>query len=105
MVLEVATKARDTVAGLIAAYRGSPEPEVWEPYAQGLIHQHARLYVILWLEEDRPVGRVQDDRRIVARGTLTQTLKKKLRWLTTKVAIVDRARARIPDLQVSYLGD
>ncbi|MCP4662516.1 MAG: hypothetical protein GY856_44535 [bacterium] len=103
LALAVARKVRDTISGLVAAYRRSLEPEIWRPYVSALMRQQKRLYVALWLEEDRPAGKVLTQRRVVARGTLTKTLKGRLRWLTTKVAVLDREQPSLPELQVAGL--
>lgn len=104
LALEVAFKVRDTLSGLVAAHRRSSEPETWEPYVRTLSQPQRRLSVVLWLEEDRPAGKVRSQREAAARGTLTQILKKRLRWLTTKVAVVDRDGSHLPDLEVIYKG-
>ncbi len=103
LALEVARKVRDTIPGLVAAYRRCSEPEVWRPYVSALMRRQKRLYVALWIEEDRPAGKVLTRRRVVSRGTLTKTLKQKLRWLTTKVAVLDREQPSLPDLRVAGL--
>jgi hypothetical protein len=104
LALELALKVRDTVSGLVAAFRRSSESDIWGAYVRALAHLEKRLFVVLWLEEDRPTGKALAQRQLVTRGILTQEVKKRLRWLTTKVVIVDRIRSRLPDLEVSYLG-
>ncbi len=104
LALEVAKKVRDTISGLMAAFRRSSEPEIWEPYVRALIRTENHLFVVLWLEEDRPSGKVLTQRRTVGRGMLTKILRARLRWLTTKVTVVDRWQSWLPDLQVDYLG-
>jgi hypothetical protein len=100
---EVAGKVRDTIAGLVGAHQCSSEPEFWEPYASALVRRTRPIRVILWLEHDHPPGPVLARRWKSVRMILAQTLKTKLRWLTTKVAVVGHDEAQLQDLVVSSL--
>ena len=97
---EIAWKARDTLPGLIAAHRARLDGESWEPFVSALTDPACRLSVVLWLEEDRPSRGPWARRRTVARGTLTKQLKRKLRWLTTHIAVLERGTTALPDVEI-----
>lgn len=85
---EVAHKVCDTVAGLLGAHRVRQQEEArWRPFGEALASLGAELRVILWLEEDVHHG--------PARAmTLADSLKSKLRWLTTKVIVANLKNPR-----------
>ena len=96
---EIALKVRDTIAGVIGAVRMSGEPETWRPYVNAMRAREKHLRIVLWLEEDRNVGRPEAT-------TLTEMIKKEIFWITTRVLVVNR---RIfndipPDLAVVSLA-
>lgn len=103
LALEVALKVRDTLSGLIGASRTSSEPEVWDTSVEALLDRRRALRVVLWLEEDptRQQAMVQRAQMSV----LVDLLKKRLRWLTTKVFVLNQAthRAALPDMTVRSL--
>jgi hypothetical protein len=88
LAVEVAKKVRDTIAGVAAArHRGKADP--WNDFAQCLIQEERPAQVLLWLEGELPAdprGRGQNRLQVIG-----STLKKQLRWLTTKVLVTNLA--------------
>jgi hypothetical protein len=85
LMIEVAQKVRDSIAGVVGAYRNSSEPVLWRPLAQALVSPRKRLKVLLWLEEDappRPRGREQNRAQVLGR-----LLKVRMAWLTGRVFV------------------
>ena len=97
LLLEVSQKVRDSVACIIAAYQTSSEPEFWQPYAELLLNRQRPIRVVLWLERDvslmprRGSKRRESEKlsklREARKGVRDADLKRKLRWLTSQVAI------------------
>lgn len=110
---EVARKVRDSIAGLIGAHRNASEPESLSRYVDLLVNHDRDVKVVLWMEgpaiaslagNDRR-GRTRQERRKVGVQAFGNLLKRKLRWLTTKVALanLDEYASLLPDLAVSRL--
>ncbi len=53
LISEIGHKARDTIAGLVAAHRTSSEPEIWESFVSALARRSRRLWI-----ENRPLCRI-----------------------------------------------
>ncbi len=98
----VAQKTRDSIAGVVGFFRTSATPDVWWPFMRALCRKHTVVKVLFWLE-DRPLpGPPQ--RRINRAQVQAMEIKRRLRWLTTKVAVVGQGLGGIPDgLTVSDL--
>lgn len=78
---EVARKVRDTIAGLVGARRMRPAEEAtWAPLVDALVDSGEDVQIVLWLEEDIP-------RQPADVFAFMDQLKRKLRWLTTKVLV------------------
>ncbi|NOT02206.1 MAG: hypothetical protein HOP29_16480 [Phycisphaerales bacterium] len=99
LVLEVAQKVRDTVAGVIGAQRNSENQARWSLFTRSMRRGRDEIRVVLWLEQDNEVAqtsplhqRFRGDRGRGELGVLTQQLKKRSKWLTGRVMAVDRAR-------------
>lgn len=91
LAIEVAKKMVGTLATISASCRTSINHEIlWKSY-QKLIrnHQHGRVFVILWKEED-PLPSGQKRLR-VKRGVLGEELKKRLTWLGCKTLVTNSA--------------
>lgn len=109
----VATKVRDSVAGLIGAHRNASKPARWEPYITLLVNRNRDVRVVLWMDEDAPGTATTPARHRQVRRQRNRTgaqatgnvLKKKLRWLTTKVFLTNLAEYAhiLPDLTASSL--
>ncbi|QEH32540.1 hypothetical protein OJF2_10170 [Aquisphaera giovannonii] len=100
LAVEVAQKVRDTIAGIIAAHHRG-KAETWGPHAQCLVTPDRPVKVVLWLEEDLPhipPGRPQNRASV-----LTDALKRELRWLTTKVLVLNIASGSLDGLGVTNL--
>lgn len=80
LATEVAHKVCDTVAGLVGAHRMRVTEGTFRPFGEGLTGAKTDVRVILWLEADHALYAAH-------KMSLTDRLKKKLRWLTPKVAI------------------
>jgi hypothetical protein len=92
---EVAEKVRDSLAGVVAAYRTSAEPEEWKPFVRALSRKASSVHVLLWLEEDairRPPGRRGNDAQV-----LSQKIKQKLRWLAARVFVAGQTLGGRPE--------
>lgn len=81
---EIAQKLRDTIAIITGASRNTThETDFWEALHKLAGNKHKQIKVVFWLEEDitgnpRHAGRM---------STLTQNLKKKCGWLTSKISV------------------
>jgi hypothetical protein len=99
---EVARKVRDSLAGSIGAFRNATTPNALAPVASKLLDQSRPVFVILWLEDDleKDPGRWKEEMH-----TLSEQIKSRLKWLTTKVLVVSRSThaARPPALKVTGL--
>lgn len=87
LFLEVGHKVRDSVAGVRGAARTKNDQDVADLARQ--IAANASLTVVLWLEEDRhATSQPTSTRRAKSRlSTLTQELKRRVRWLTPKAVV------------------
>lgn len=102
LALEVAQKVRDTLAGIVGAYRASSEPEVWQAYARYLANAAPPLYVVLWLEED--LSHTPQERSRQKKSILGNQLKQRLKWLTTRVLVESISSSQLPDVVVKSLS-
>lgn len=101
--IEIGQKVRDSLACIIGAHRtSSSEPELWEKLNQRIHDKRKTIKVILWLEEDMVHSKAAKGRK-PRLSTYQNMLKKKLRWLTTKVLVCDTADTLLTDLRVSNL--
>lgn len=90
LAIEVAQKVRDTVAGLVGAWRNSSDLESWRQSGDALFDRNRRIQVVLFLEQDLP--QTPRERRFSQQDVLTQQIKGRLRWLTTKVLVTSQSR-------------
>jgi len=102
MVLEIAQKVRDTIPSLISANIHSPIIDKWKPFIKALINREEPIRVIFWLEEDRHIPPPQEKRRKNEKNIFMDNLKRKLKWLTSRVLVVDQGTYEkcIPEIQV-----
>lgn len=99
VVLEVALKARDTIAGLVGALR-LPESKFPADALRKTLEKNERVTVVLWLEDDA----LGDDKRAQQQlQTLNETLKTKLAWLNVRTLVLSSRKNWLPDLAVSNL--
>ena len=88
---EVALKVRDTVAGVRGAARTREDQDVAEIAKK--IASRTPLTVLLLLEEDRDAEAVPKStrsRRKGRRSTMSQELKTRVKWLTTRALVGSR---------------
>jgi hypothetical protein len=104
LAMEVGHKVRDTLAGIIGGYRGGNDTD-WKPVMEQLAALGRPIKVVLWLEEDaravsRPPRRGKQQHSVVI-----DDLKKRLRWLTTKVFVASlrEGTSAVPGLRVKSL--
>ncbi len=97
--IEVGQKVRDSLAGVLGAYRVSgADPEFWENISNCLHDKERDIKIVLWLEEDGPAVAVQQKQRSRL-SVYTNKLKKNLRWLTTRVFICNAQSNSLNNLQ------
>ncbi len=98
VALEVALKARDTVAGLLGAWRWSKQEAV---YARKL-KPKLPVKVVLWIESDETNDKKAWSDRL---RVLSEDMDRKLRWLSVRCLAVGKPLGgdSIPDLAVKYL--
>jgi len=85
LMIEVAQKVRDSIAGVVGAHRNSSEPGLWKPFARALVSRRKRVKVLLWLEEDAPPG--PQTRHLNRAQVLAGQLKTRMVWLTSRVLV------------------
>lgn len=100
VALEVALKARDTIAALVGALRQSESKFPADALRQAL-EKNQTVTVVLWLEDDAQT----DERRARQQmNTLNETLKSKLAWLNVRTFVLSsRVQNRLADLSVTNL--
>ncbi len=87
LYIEIAQKVRDSIACIIGGCRNSTHlKEFWLRIGKFLIEGDVRI--VFWLEQDRSVKLRQ--RSKAGLSSHSNELKKKLKWLTTHTAILDR---------------
>lgn len=99
----VATKARDTVAGLIGAARADRDPD-WA------VTRHAldeRVWVVLWIEHAgiEHGTSVRGRRSRVGAGVLAESIRRRCRWLKADAIVCSRDGACLPGLTVRSVAD
>jgi hypothetical protein len=101
LAIEVGQKVRDTVAGIVGAYRTSSDPQKWELFAKKLIANNKVIRIVIWLEYDLPTHNTARDK--VRASVETNIYKKRLNWLTSQVLVTNQTNNNIPNLSVSNL--
>ena len=79
---EVAQKVRDTLAGIVGAYRDPNWTDDFAPFVRQLRRPAASIRIVAWIEDD---GHANDLKRRAA--TDTSMLKRKVRWLTPRAIV------------------
>jgi len=97
LALEVALKSRDTVAGLLGAWRGGKAEGVYDRNLKPTV----LVKVVLWIESDETGDKRAWSDRLRA---LNQDMARKLRWLSVHCLAVGKPLGgnSIPDLHVKY---
>ncbi len=103
LLIEIAQKVRDSIACIIASSQTSNKADNLLPYAKFLCNQKKDIRVILWLEQDFPKHIFNEQRTI--KSVNRNTLKQKLKWLTSKVLVcsINSNKQCLPDVKVSNL--
>ena len=97
---EVGLKVRDSISGILGAFRTSTVPQTWAPFVAVLAERSRSVAVVLWLEEDRATeSHVESQRRKARAATLAAKLK---RDCTTRAFVANTAKSEspLPELQV-----
>jgi hypothetical protein len=100
LAIESGQKIRDTVAGIIGAYRTS-DPQKWSEFARSMTDSRKAIRVVVWLEYDLPEKYIQREK--VRASVETAIYKQKLSWLTSRVLVTNQANNGVPDLVVRNL--
>ncbi|MGL4611258.1 MAG: hypothetical protein ACRCYY_16555 [Trueperaceae bacterium] len=99
LAVEVGQKVKDSIACILGSCRMSSQSERWQVFVQALLKKDIK--VILWLEHDLHQKAI--DRNKARASVEGNVLKTKLRWLTTKVAVIDKKTSNLPHLKVTNL--
>lgn len=84
---EVAEKVRDTLAALAWACERHPlDQDGLATFLRRIVCREAKIPVVLWLEEDRPLADAQA-------SALAEAIKRNLPWLNAKVLVMSRTSA------------
>ena len=101
LAAEVGQKVRDTIAGLVGAYRTSCEPDSWRPFARAISCRQRVLKIIVWLEDDMAKNAQCWSQQA---SVLQNLVKQQTFWITARVLVVNgRAGSAPPGLVVSNL--
>lgn len=93
----VATKVRDTVAGLVGAARQQRD-EAWERTRDALT---AKVWVVLWMEHAAVARNSVQDRRGKGEAIVLQrSITRRCRWLRAHVEVCSRERSCLPGMAV-----
>lgn len=103
LCIEIAQKVRDSLACIIGAHRNSNEIEHWRPYAEILCNPEKSIKVVVWLETDSPPSNLHQRQRF-RNSVSTNTFKRKLKWLTSRVLVCSINSTGLPDLEVRSLS-
>ena len=98
VALEVALKVRDSVAGLVGAWRWNKSEAAYGTSLKPSIP----VKVVLWIESDETNDKKAWSERLRALG---EDMGRKLRWLSVRCLAVGKplGGGSIPDLNVKYL--
>jgi hypothetical protein len=88
LIIEISQKVRDSIAGIFGAGRNpnSYNHDEWKTISNRIANPKSELYIVAWIEEDKPVGYYQKKAKVKSTTTMDK-LKAKLRWLNAKVLI------------------
>lgn len=98
---EIAEKVRDTIAGMVWACNRAPlDAGQVSKFVEPILDRSAKLFVVLWLEEDRPADPA-------AASMLQEKIRRELSWLNPRVLVANRSlsdKKPIQGLVVKSLG-
>lgn len=77
-------KVRDTVGGLVAAYRMSNTPAIWKPFVDGLVDRECRLFVV-WLVK---LAAQSEKSQKTHASTILDLLKREFRRIGARTLVV-----------------
>jgi len=101
IVVEMALKVRDTVAGLVGAAR-QKTPDFDSAEIKKALNPGKELLIVLWLEDDGAKDALRWKQQL---DTLTQEMKEKMKWLNARIFVLSHStQNRLPDLQVANLS-
>jgi len=100
IVVEIALKVRDTVAGLIGAARQNVS-EFDSGEIKRACNRGKDIIIVLWLEDDASKDVLRWKQQL---EVLTQEMKAKMSWLEAKFYVLSHStQNRLPDLTVTNL--
>lgn len=94
--LEVGLKVRDSLSGVLGAYRASRRWQEVEPFARALHDRRLPVRVIAWILEDSPAGRRDRRKQSAVSSVRLGQLKSRLAWLTPQVWVDDPLQPSVP---------
>lgn len=102
--LEIGLKVRDSLAGMIGAAIFAGEPA--SPFILGLnsLGRREQPRVVALITEDATPAWSHPGKRAAVAHERLQNLKKRLRWLTTKVSVLSPLDDSLPGLRVRSLA-
>lgn len=98
----VASKVRDTIAGLIGAARADRDAD-WQRARDALSEE---VWVVLWIEHAgvHDDSSVRGKRSRIGSGVLRDSIRQRCRWLGARVEVCSRTDARLPGLAVKSVA-
>lgn len=96
---EVASKLRDTLAGIVGGARNHCDASFWHKLLTLAANGRRRCHVVLWLEDDAP--KAGDEK--VRLSVQTKGLAASVAWLTRKALVTNQANAPLPGVCVDNL--
>ncbi len=95
---KIGQKVRDTVAGLLGAYRrteaGTPQP--WLKSCVDALVGTSRVHVVVWILEPASRPGEPHGKRAMRKKVRHDRIEATLEWLTSLVSVLDPARDRCP---------
>lgn len=98
---EVARKLRDTVSIIAGASRNTTNnPDFWKRLHSNIGVAQNEIIFVFWLEEDIKIDNRRDKGRM---KQISDKLKQKCKWLTTRVIIQNMNNISLDNLAASWL--
>lgn len=106
LAIEIGSKVRDTLSGLIGAHRRGKKE--WVEVCANLLVTGLKtpdvVQVVSWVEDAAPRSSEPENKRFVRRGVLRQRLEQRLAWLTARARLDSPLAPRfVPDVTACSL--
>ncbi len=106
---EIATKVKDTIAGIVGAARNSThQKHLFSEYLSSIINSKNQVKMVFWIEEDlNTMTNTTFKKRIKARkNNHIKLLRTRLNWLTQKIFVADKQNNPFGgSLTINFLSD